>query len=89
MDHGLHKFGGLLTPPPSSAREEQLGKVKLEMDHQDDQIVQAIRSELLDVLERLDTLGLAMAGAHLSMAIHCLEPGSFDCAEPAPGNGIG
>lgn len=48
----------------------------------DDHRVKAVRSELLDILERLDELELHQAGAHLSMAIHCLEPGSFDC--PAP-----
>jgi len=45
----------------------------------DDEAVEAVRSELLTILERLDELGLSQAGAHLSMAIHCLEPGSFDC----------
>lgn len=38
-----------------------------------------IRSQLLEILERLDELGLSRSGAHLAMAIHCLEPESFDC----------
>ena len=55
------------------------------MDREDQVTVAAIRSELLDVLERLDELGLSLAGAHLSMAIHCLRPDAFDCAPP-PGS---
>ena len=39
----------------------------------------AIRSQMLGILERLDELGLSRSGAHLAMAIHCLEPESFDC----------
>lgn len=49
----------------------------------DDPAVKAIRSELLNLLEQLDELGLDQAGAHLSMAIHCLAPGSFDCPAPS------
>jgi len=47
-----------------------------------DEAVRAIRSQLLAILERMDELELDMAGAHLSMAIHCLEPGSLDCPRP-------
>lgn len=50
----------------------------------DNEAVEAIKSDLLDILDRMDELGLGLAGAHLSMAIHCLEPDSFDCAQPAP-----
>lgn len=46
--------------------------------------VDEVRSELLDILERLDQLDLYQAGAHLTMAIHCLQPGSFDCPAPPP-----
>jgi hypothetical protein len=53
------------------------------MDPEEQVAVAEIRSGLLDALERLDELGLSMAGAHLSMAIHCLHPQSFDCAPPA------
>jgi len=45
----------------------------------DHERVEALRSDMLDLLERLDALALHLAGAHLSMAISCLEPGSFDC----------
>lgn len=38
-----------------------------------------IRSHLLCLLDRLDDLQLFQAGAHLSMAIHCL-----DSAAPGP-----
>lgn len=38
-----------------------------------------IRSHLLCLLDRLDDLQLFQAGAHLSMAIHCL-----DSATPEP-----
>jgi hypothetical protein len=51
------------------------------MRARDNPNVKAIRSDLLDLLERLDELDLHLAAAHLSMAIHCLEPGSFDCPE--------
>jgi hypothetical protein len=47
--------------------------------------IEAIRNELLGILERLDECGLSMAGAHLAMAIHCLDPDSFDCSESASG----
>ena len=36
--------------------------------------VAELRAALLDLLDRLDRLGLSQAGAHLDMAIHCLEP---------------
>ena len=32
-----------------------------------------IRARMLEILEQLDRLGHHGAGAHLSMAVHCLE----------------
>ena len=61
---------------------KETGKQEAKRMRRDDPRVEAIRSNLLELLERLDGLDLHQAGAHLSMAIHCLEPGSFDC--PAP-----
>jgi hypothetical protein len=51
---------------------------------EDDPRLTEVRSALLDLLERLDALGLSQAGAHLSIAINCLRPGDADCPPPPP-----
>jgi hypothetical protein len=38
-----------------------------------DAAMQALRSELLNIMARVDDLGLHQAGAHLFMAIHALD----------------
>jgi hypothetical protein len=45
-------------------------------------IVAELRSDMLGLLERLDQMGLPRAGAHLAMAISCLDPESTDCDLP-------
>lgn len=40
----------------------------------DEAEVAVLRSELQAILTRLDQLALHQAGAHVSMAVHCLTP---------------
>lgn len=49
------------------------------MADQDEASLAAVRDDLETVLDRLDQLGLHQAGAHVSMAVHCLRRMSNPC----------
>lgn len=78
-------------PGEMNACDVKPGELQIEaapMTFPDDTRIDKIRAELLDILEQLDALDLSQASAHLSMAIHCLEPGSFDCTAQGGTNSV-
>jgi len=83
MADDLHEIGGELTPGASMLGQIPGARQGGKMTATDDRAVRDVRLELTRLLARLDQLDLHQAGAHLSMAVHCLEDSAIDGDTPS------